>query len=87
MDNSKVVLIEYINDIQVSVIERGDFFKSYDVEVKGEHEVGFSQTYKYNGLDYCCHCMLSVLVDDGVIEIASYNEEYKRLCETLESIE
>ena len=27
------------------------------------------------------------LVDDGVIEIASYNEEYKRLCETLESIE
>ena len=39
-----------------------------------------------NGLDYCCHCMLSVLVDDGVIEIASYNEEYKRLCETLESI-
>ena len=47
MDNSKVVLIEYINDIQVSVIERGDFFKSYNVEVKSEHEVGFSQTYKY----------------------------------------
>ena len=47
MDNSKVVLIEYIDDIQVSVIERGDFFKSYEVEVKSEHEVGFSQTYKY----------------------------------------
>ena len=47
MDNSKVMLIEYINDIQVSVIEHGDFFKSYNVEVKSEHEVGFSQTYKY----------------------------------------
>lgn len=47
MDNSKVVLIEYINDIQVSVIESGDFFKTYNVEVKSEHEVGFSQTYKY----------------------------------------
>ena len=44
-------------------------------------------SYKYNELDYCHHCMLSVLVDDGVIEITSYNEEYKRLCETLESIE
>ena len=30
-----------------------------------------------------CGC----LVDVGVIEITSYNEEYKRLCETLESIE
>ena len=47
----------------------------------------YYHSYKYNGLDYCCHCMLSVLVDDGVIEITSYNEEYKRLCETLESIE
>ena len=37
----------------------------------------YYHSYKYNGLDYCCHCMLSVLVDDGVIEIASYNEEYK----------
>lgn len=48
MDNSKVVLIEYIDDIQVTVIERGDFFKSYKVEVKSEHEVGFSQTYKHS---------------------------------------
>ena len=48
MDNSKVILIEYMNDIQVSIIEYGDFFKSYDVEVKSEHEVGFSQTYKYD---------------------------------------
>ena len=48
MDNSKVVLIEYINDIQVSVIERGDFFYFFNVEVKSEHEVGFSQTYKYD---------------------------------------
>ena len=48
MDNSKVVLIEYIDNIQVSVIERGDFFKSYNVEAKSEHEVGFSQTYKYS---------------------------------------
>ena len=47
----------------------------------------YYHSYKYNGLDYCCHCMLSVLVDVGVIEITSYNEEYKRLCETLESIE
>ena len=47
MDNSKVVLIEYINDIQVSVIECGDFFKTYNIAVKSEHEVGFSQTYKY----------------------------------------
>ena len=47
----------------------------------------YYHSYKYNGLDYCCHCMLQVLVDVGVIEITSYNEEYKRLCETLESIE
>ena len=47
----------------------------------------YYHSYKYKGLDYCCHCMLSVLVDVGVIEITSYNEEYKRLCETLESIE
>ena len=47
----------------------------------------YYHSYKYNGLDYCYHCMLSVLVDDGVIEIASYNEEYKRFLETLESIE
>ena len=58
MDNSKVVLIEYINDIQVSVIERGDFFKSYNVEVKSEHEVGFSQTYKY---DYQAFEMFSAI--------------------------
>ena len=47
----------------------------------------YYHSYKYNDLDYCHHCMLSVLVDDGIIEITSYNEEYKRLCETLESIE
>ena len=47
----------------------------------------YYHSYKYKGLDYCCHCMLDILVDDGVVEIASYNEEYKRLCETLESIE
>ena len=47
----------------------------------------YYHSYKYNGLDYCCHCMLETLVDEGVIEIASYNEEYKRLLETLESIE
>ena len=58
MDNSKVVLIEYINDIQVSVIECGDFFIIYDVEVKSEHEVGFSQTYKY---DYQAFEMFSAI--------------------------
>ena len=47
MNSREVVLIEYINDIQVSVIEHGDFFKSYEVEVKNEYEVGFLQTYKY----------------------------------------
>ena len=47
----------------------------------------YYHSYKYNGLDYCHHCMLETLVDLGVIEITSYNEEYKRLCETLESIE
>ena len=44
-------------------------------------------SYKYNDLDYCHHCMLSVLVDVGIIEITSYIEEYKRLCDTLEPIE
>ena len=24
----------------------------------------YYHSYKYNGLDYCCHCMLSVLVDE-----------------------
>lgn len=48
MNSRKVVLIEYINDIQVSVIEHGDFFKGYEVEVKNEYEVGFLQTYKYD---------------------------------------
>ena len=45
---NKEQLLNQINDIQVSVIECGDFFKTYDVEVKSEHEVGFSQTYKYD---------------------------------------
>ena len=47
----------------------------------------YYHSYKYNGLDYYHHYMLNVLVDVGVIEITSYNVEYKRLCETLESIE
>ena len=47
----------------------------------------YYHSYRYNGLDYCHHCMLETLVDEGVIEIASYNEEYKRLLETLNSIE
>ena len=47
MDNSKVMLIEYINDIQVPLIDCRDFFKTYNLEVNSEHQVGFLQTYKY----------------------------------------
>lgn len=46
----------------------------------------YYHSYRYNGLDYCHHCMLSVLVDLGIIKITSYNEEYKRFLESLESI-
>ena len=46
----------------------------------------YFHSYKYNGLDYCCDCMLETLVDEGVIEETSYNEEYKRLLETIEEI-
>ena len=38
----------------------------------------YYHSYKYDDLDYCHHCMLQVLVDVGIIEITSYNEEYKR---------
>lgn len=48
MNKHKVILIEYIGGIQVSIVEKGDFFKSYKVEVKNKHEIGFSQTYKYD---------------------------------------
>ena len=44
----------------------------------------YYHSYKYNDLDYCHHCMLQVLVDVGVIEITSYNEEYKRFLESIE---
>ena len=47
----------------------------------------YYHSYKYNGLDYCCHCMLETLVDERIIEITSYNEEYKRFLEALNSIE
>ena len=47
----------------------------------------YYRSYRYNELDYCHHCILEILVDEGVVEIVSYNEEYKRLLETLESIE
>ena len=47
----------------------------------------YYHSYKYDDLDYCHHCMLSVLVDLGIIKITSYNEEYKRFLESLNSIE
>ena len=47
----------------------------------------YYHSYKYNGFDYCCHCMLETLVDEGIIEITSYNEEYKIFLEALNSIE
>ena len=47
----------------------------------------YYHSYKYVDLDYCHHCILQVLVDVGIIEITSYNDEYKRLLESLESIE
>ena len=47
----------------------------------------YYHSYKYNGLDYCCYCMLETLVDEGIIEITSYNEEYKIFLEVLNSIE
>lgn len=47
----------------------------------------YYHSYKYDDLDYCPHCMLQVLVDASIIEITSYNEEYKKLLESLESIE
>ena len=47
----------------------------------------YYHSYRYNGLDYCHHCMLETLVDLGIIKITSYNEEYKRFLESLNSIE
>lgn len=47
----------------------------------------YYHSYKYDDLDYCHHCMLQVLVDVGIIERTSYNDEYKRFLESLESIE
>lgn len=46
----------------------------------------YYHSYIYNGLDYCHHCMLETLVDLGIIKITSYNEEYKRFLESLNSI-
>ena len=46
----------------------------------------YYHSYKYEDLDYCHHCMLETLVDLGIIKITSYNEEYKRFLESLESI-
>ena len=46
----------------------------------------YYHSYKYDDLDYCHHCMLQVLVDVDIIEITSYNDEYKRFLESLESI-
>ena len=46
----------------------------------------YYHSYKYEDLDYCHHCMLETLVDSGIIKITSYNEEYKRFLESLESI-
>lgn len=42
-----VLLTENINDIQVSIIEHGDFFKGYEVVCEKDCEIGFTQTYKY----------------------------------------
>ena len=47
----------------------------------------YYHSYKYDDLDYCHDCILETLVDLGIIKITSYNEEYKRFLETLESIE
>ena len=47
----------------------------------------YYHSYQYNDLDYCHHCMLETLVDLGIIKITSYNEEYKRFLESLNSIE
>ena len=46
----------------------------------------YYHSYKYKGLDYCPHCMLETLVDLGIIEITSYNDEYKKFLESLKSI-
>lgn len=46
---------------------------------------GYYHSYKYNDLDYCHHCMLETLVDLGIIKRISYNEEYKRFLEYLNS--
>ena len=43
----------------------------------------YYHSYRYNGLDYCHHCMLSVLVDLGIIKITSYNKEYKKFLESI----
>ena len=43
----------------------------------------YYHSYRYNGLDYCHHCMLETLVDLGIIKITSYNEEYKRFLESI----
>ena len=46
----------------------------------------YYHSYQYDDLDYCHHCVLEILVDLGIIKIISYNEEYKRFLESLESI-
>ena len=45
----------------------------------------YYHSYKDYDLDYCHHCMLQVLVDVGIIEVTSYNDEYKRFLKSLES--
>ena len=35
----------------------------------------YYHSYKYNGLDYCCHCMLSVLVENTIVEDADIKIE------------
>ena len=38
----------------------------------------YYHSYRYNGLDYCHHCMLETLVDLGIIEITSFNLKMTR---------
>ena len=35
----------------------------------------YYHSYKYEDLDYCHPCMLQILVDVGIIEITSYNDD------------
>ena len=81
----KLVIIDYLNKIKcLCMFKEGLNMKCNKCGCLVDE---YYHSYKYDDLDYCHHCMLETLVDLGIIKITSYNEEYKRFLESLNSIE